>query len=65
MTETGPEYVIDGTRLPRRAWNLAMRVLQLERECNGNGRLTFDVIFIDGVWLLNVTKPGDLEHLVG
>ena len=68
MTELQPEYVTEAysatdARLPVRAWKLAMRILQLERECAGRGRLQLDVIMLDGTWMLGVTKPAELERL--
>jgi len=68
MTEPRPAYTapsIDPAmpRLPRRAWNLAMRILELERECNQRGRVTVEVIFLDGRWLLGVARPMELEQL--
>lgn len=51
------------SRLPRRAWNLAMRVLELERDTNGRGRVTLELVMIDGQWLLGVVRPGELERL--
>jgi hypothetical protein len=67
MTETRAEYVTDDERparkLPNRAYKLARRIWQLEQQCNGRGRLTFDVIFLDGEWLLMFTRPGELERL--
>ena len=50
-------------KLPARAFNLARRVLQLERECGGRGRLELQVIMLDGEWLLTVSKPGGIEKL--
>jgi hypothetical protein len=35
----------------------------LEQQLNGRGRLTFDVIFLDGEWLLMFNRPGELERL--
>ena len=67
MTEPAPTHQTDKTasnsRLPRRAWNLAMRVLELEKQCNRRGRLTVDIIFIDGEWLIGVNRPVELERL--
>lgn len=70
MTEPPPTYHAPPTpdptaapRLPRRAWNLAMRVLELERDCNRRGRVTIDLIMIDGEWLIGVVRPGKLERL--
>lgn len=68
MTETTPKYgarltAVPQGRLPRRAWNLAMRMLTLEQEVNGRGRATVEVIFIDGEWLISISRPGALEHL--
>jgi hypothetical protein len=53
----------DAGRLPTRAVNLARRVLQLEREANRRGRVTIELIMVDGDWLIIVTRPGKLEHL--
>ena len=68
MTEPQPEYVTEAysatdARLPLRAWKLAMRILQIERECSGRGRLTFDIIMLDGEWMLGITRPAELERL--
>ena len=53
----------DAARLPTRAVNLARRVLGLERQCAGRGRLELQVIMLDGEWLLTVSKPGGIEKL--
>lgn len=53
----------DATRLPARAVNLARRLLDIERQCAGRGRIALEVIMVDGDWLLTVSKPGKLEHL--
>ena len=53
----------DAARLPARAVNLARRVLELERQCAGRGRLELQVIMVDGEWLLTVSKPGGIEKL--
>lgn len=53
----------DVETLPARAVNLARRALELERQCGGRGRLEFQLIFLDGEWLLLVSKPGPLERL--
>jgi hypothetical protein len=50
-------------KLPNRAYKLARRIWQLEQQLNGRGRLTFDVIFLDGEWLLMFNRPGELERL--
>lgn len=69
MTEPQPQYSTrpaageDAGRLPLRAVNLARRVLELERQCGGRGRLELQVIMIDGEWLLLVSKPGPVERL--
>ena len=70
MTEPSPVYSTrpaaagdDAGRLPTRAVNLARRVLELERQCAGRGRLAFEVIMVDGEWLLMVSKPGVVERL--
>jgi hypothetical protein len=49
--------------LPNRAYKLARRVWQIERQLNGRGRVTFDVIFLDEEWLLMFNRPGELERL--
>ena len=68
MTEPRPQYQTvapgdDAARLPARAVNLARRVLELERQCAGRGRLELQVIMVDGEWLLLVSKPGPVERL--
>lgn len=66
MSEPPPAYTPmppDASALPRRALKLALRVLDLERQCAGRGRLELQVIMIDGEWLLLVSKPGPLERL--
>ena len=68
MTEPTPQYQANGSApaaepIPRRAANLARRLLDLERQCAGRGRLAFEVVFLDGEWLLFVSKPGPLERL--
>lgn len=68
MTEPRPQYQTvapgdDAARLPVRAVNLARRVLELERQCAGRGRLELQVIMVDGEWLLLVSKPGPVERL--
>ena len=71
MTEPAPHYHAPplptehtaASRLPRRAWNLAMRVLELEKATNGRGRVTLELVMIDGQWLLGVVRPGELERL--
>lgn len=61
--QTGPARGEDAGRLPTRAANLARRLLELERQCGGRGRLELQVIMIDGEWLLLVSKPGPVERL--
>jgi hypothetical protein len=70
MTEPMPDYQAgrparghDAAALPARAVNLARRVLELERQCAGRGRLEIQIVFLDGEWLLMVSKPGPLERL--
>ena len=71
MTEPIPHYHAPplptehtaASRLPRRAWNLAMRVLELEKATNGRGRVTLQLVFFNGEWLLAVERPGELERL--
>lgn len=71
MTEPAPVYQVTATaategqasRLPSRAWKFAMRMLELERDCNRRGRVTVDLIMIDGEWLIGIVKPGELERL--
>lgn len=76
MTEPGPQYAVGGresaeeeargpgrSRLPRRAWNLARRLLALERECHGRGRVEFVVTMVDGRWFLEVGRTARWEAL--
>ena len=68
MTEPTPQYNVNGNApttepMPRRVVNLGRRLLDLERQCGGRGRLAFEVVFLDGEWLLFVSKPGPLERL--
>jgi len=68
MTDPLPNHELpapgsDAPRLPTRAVNLARRVLELERQCAGRGRLELQVIMLDGEWLLTVSKPGGIEKL--
>ena len=66
MTEPQLQYQIaerEIVLLPTRAINLARRVLELERQCAGRGRLELQVILLDGEWLLVVSKPGTVERL--
>ena len=49
--------------LPARAVNLARRVLELERQCAGRGRLELQVIMADGEWWFTFSKPGPVERL--
>ncbi|MEZ4542098.1 MAG: hypothetical protein R3C43_19145 [Chloroflexota bacterium] len=69
MTEPTPRYEVTPpaktatSRLPPRAWNLAMRALTLEREMNGRGRATLEIIFLDGEWLISISRPGVVERL--
>ena len=70
MTEPRPQYQAgapgdDAARLPVRAVNLARRILDLERQCGGRGRLEAQIIFLDGEWYLTVSRPGPIEHLGG
>lgn len=53
----------DAARLPVRAVNLARRILDLERQCGGRGRLEAQIIFLDGEWYLTVSRPGPIEYL--
>lgn len=70
MSDTNPPPSIgrvarghDATTLPQRAVNLARRMLELERQCGGRGRVSYDIIMLDGEWLLMVSKPGPVERL--
>jgi hypothetical protein len=70
MTEPRPQYQAstaarghDATTLPQRAVNLARRMLELERQCSGRGRVSYEIIMLDGEWLLMVSKPGPVERL--
>lgn len=58
-----PSQGSDVATLPARAVNLARRVLELERQCAGRGRLEFQVIMVDGEWWLTFSKPGPVERL--
>ena len=49
--------------LPRRAQNLARRLLHVERNARGPVRVLVEVIMVDGEWLLTVARPGELERL--
>lgn len=61
MTDPAPPAEM----LPRRAQNLARRLLQLETQCRGRGRIEIQVIMLDGEWLLTVSQPGPVERLGG
>ena len=65
MTEPATQYhtppAPDG--LPRRAVNLARRMLELERKLGGRAQVTIVLTMIDGEWLLVVARPGELERL--
>ncbi len=67
MTEPAPSYTTapgdDAPRLPTRAVNLARRLLEMERQCAGRGRIELQVVMLDGQWLLMVSKPGPVEWL--
>lgn len=63
MTEPAPVYTVPALEIPRRAQNLARRLLQLEAECRGRGRVEIQVIMLDGEWLLTVSQPGPVERL--
>ncbi len=69
MTDPPPAYHAppapghDAAAMPRRAVNLARRMLDIERQCGGRGRVAYEVIMIDGEWLLITSKPGPVERL--
>lgn len=64
MTEPAPTYVTPPHDvLPRRALNLARRLLHVERQARGPVRVVIEVIMVDGAWLLTVARPGELERL--
>lgn len=72
MSEPTPTYQTerpmrgaDMATIPPRAADLARRILQLERQCGGRGRVTIEVIFPGGgdEWLMFISKPGPLERL--
>ena len=71
MTEPRPTYTTTAPadspgptpRLPRRAWNLARRMLDLEARHSGRGRFTLEVVMVDGQWFLSVSKPIQWEVL--
>lgn len=49
--------------LPRRALNLARRMLDIERKVGGRAQVTIVLTMMDGEWLLMVARPGELERL--
>lgn len=65
MTEPAPQYhappALD--TLPRRAVNLARRMLEIERKLGGRAQVTIVLTMVDGEWLLVVTRPGEVERL--
>lgn len=64
MTEPAPAcHTLPPDVLPRRALNLARRLLHVERQTRGPVRVLVEVIMIDGEWLLTVARPGELERL--
>ena len=65
MTEPMPVYQVDSAieTMPRRALNLARRLLQLEADSGGRCRVSLDLIMLDGEWLLSVNEPEKLERL--
>ncbi len=64
MTEPAPAYhTLPPDVLPRRALNLARRLLHVERQTRGPVRVLVEVIMVDGEWLLTVARPGELERL--
>lgn len=68
MTEQRPDYQVHSkqgapVRLPLRAVNLSRRMLQVEREMKGRGRVIVEIIFLDGEWMFMLAQPGELERL--
>ena len=68
MTDPLPNYELpapgsDAAVLPARAVNLARRMLELERQCAGRGRVEAQVIMLDGEWLLTISRPGRIKLL--
>ncbi len=65
MTKPAPVYHVPPLpdALPRRAVNLARRMLELERKLGGRAQVTIVLTMIDGEWLLVVARPGELERL--
>ena len=65
MTEPLAVYTVESAAdpVPRRALNLARRLLQLEADSGGRCRITVDVIMLDGEWLMGLNTPGKLERL--
>lgn len=55
--------VIEQPRLPARAYKMARRMLDLEKQNGGRARVTIDVLFLDGEWWIDVITPGKLERL--
>jgi len=67
MTEPRPTYIdptpTEPRPLPERAYNLARRVLELEKRHNGRVRIQVDLLIVDGEWWLDIIQPGRLERL--
>lgn len=65
MTEPLAVYTVESAAdpVPRRALNLARRLLQLEADSGGRCRITIDIIMLDGEWLMGLNTPGKLERL--
>ena len=66
MTEpTAQTYTLPTTApdMPRRAMNLAQRVLELEQQCSGRGRVEMQLIMLDEEWYLTISQPGPVEWL--
>ena len=65
MSEPLPVYTVENAinPMPRRALNLARRLLQLEADSGGRCRITIDIIMLDGEWLMDLNTPGKLERL--
>lgn len=61
--ETGGQAPPASPRLPSRAYNLARRMLDVENQCNGRGRVTVDLVMVNGIWVLMVGKIEKVEHL--
>ena len=63
ITPSTPPAPPSPDALPRRALNLARRMLDIERKTGGRAQVTIVLTMIDGDWLLMIARPGELERL--